>query len=55
MISLMLIVLGSLVSIMNPIGTVPVFVSLTQNLEVKQRNKVAFWTSFNVLLIVSQY
>ncbi len=48
----MLIVLGSLVSIMNPIGTVPVFVSLTQSLEIKQRNKVAFGTSINVMFIL---
>ncbi len=48
----MLIVLGSLVSIMNPIGTVPVFVSLTQSLEIKPRNKVAFWTSINVMFIL---
>ena len=50
--NLMLIVLGSLVSIMNPIGTVPVFVSLTQSLEIKPRNKVAFWTSINVMFIL---
>ncbi len=33
--NLMLIVLGSLVSIMNPIGTVAVFVSLNQSLYLK--------------------
>ena len=49
---LFIIVFGALFSIMNPFGTVPVFVSLTQEITKQERNKIAFWTSFNVLLIL---
>lgn len=37
---------------MNPFGTVPIFVSLTEEHDKKGRNKVALWTSFNVLIIL---
>lgn len=37
---------------MNPLGTVPVFVGLTQNNNKKERALIAFWTSFNVLIIL---
>jgi len=37
---------------MNPLGTVPIFVSLTQKHENKERGKIAFWTSINVLIIL---
>lgn len=47
-----LITFGALFSIMNPLGTVPIFVSLTQKHENKERGKIAFWTSFNVLIIL---
>lgn len=43
---------GALLSIMNPLGTVPVFVGLTKELEKSERSSIAFWTSFNVLLIL---
>lgn len=49
---LFLIVFGALFSIMNPLGTVPVFISLTQEHTKKERSGIAFWTSFNVLLIL---
>ena len=39
-------------SIMNPLGTVPIFVSLTQKNTPKERGKIAFWTAVNVLIIL---
>lgn len=43
---------GALISIMNPFGTVPVFVGLTKENTKMERNKIAFWTSLNVLIIL---
>lgn len=43
---------GALFSIMNPLGTVPVFVGLTKQIEKKERSSISFWTSINVLLIL---
>jgi multiple antibiotic resistance protein len=43
---------GALLSIMNPLGTVPVFVGLTKELEKSERSSISFWTAFNVLLIL---
>lgn len=49
---LFLMVFAALFSVMNPFGTVPVFVGLTQDCTVKERSKIAFWTTFNVFLIL---
>ena len=49
---LFLIVFGALFSIMNPLGTVPIFVSLTKENSKKERGQTAFWTSLNVLVIL---
>ncbi len=46
------IIFGGLLSIMNPFGTIPVFVGLTKENTKLERNKIAFWTSFNVFLIL---
>lgn len=43
---------AALISVMNPLGTVPIFVALTQDLERKERNSVAKWAAFNVLFIL---
>jgi multiple antibiotic resistance protein len=43
---------GALFSIMNPLGTVPVFVGLVQENTKLERAKIAFWTAFNVLIIL---
>ena len=37
---------------MNPFGTVPIFVGLTKEHTKLERNKIAFWTSINVLIIL---
>lgn len=39
-------------SIMNPLSTVPVFVSLTADHDLKEKNRVAVWTSINVLIVL---
>ena len=43
---------GALFSIMNPLGTVPVFVALTQEHSKKGRAATAFWTAVDVLVIL---
>jgi multiple antibiotic resistance protein len=45
-------IFGALFSVMNPFGTVPIFVGLTKEHSKLERNKIAFWTSFNVLIIL---
>jgi multiple antibiotic resistance protein len=47
-----LMVFGALFSVMNPFGTVPVFVGLTQEQTKKERKNIAFKTSLNVLIIL---
>ena len=49
---LFLISFGALFSIMNPLGTVPVFVGLSQESTKKERSVTAFWTAINVLVIL---
>jgi MarC family membrane protein len=43
---------AALFSVLNPIGTVPIFVGLTQDYTKKERGRVALWTGFNVFLIL---
>ena len=45
-------IFAALFSVMNPFGTVPVFVSLTQEHSGLEWNKIAFWASLNVLIIL---
>jgi multiple antibiotic resistance protein len=49
---LFILIFAALFSIMNPFGTVPVFVGLTEDKNRLERNKIAFWTSLNVLIIL---
>jgi len=42
----------ALLSVMNPLGTVPVFVSLTLDHTQQERNKIVFRTALNVLIIL---
>ncbi|WP_027879901.1 MarC family NAAT transporter [Mesoflavibacter zeaxanthinifaciens] len=49
---LFLIAFGALFSIINPLGTVPVFVGLTQEHAKKERAKIALWTALDVLIIL---
>lgn len=43
---------AALFSIMNPLGTVPIFVGLTQEEDTAERKKTALLTSINVLVIL---
>ena len=49
---LFILIFAALFSVMNPFGTVPVFVSLTKENTKVERNLTAFWTSLNVLIIL---
>ncbi|WP_378188040.1 MarC family NAAT transporter [Aquimarina sp. W85] len=50
--SLFLITFGALFTIMNPLGTVPVFIGLTDNNTKKENAKIALSTCINVFLIL---
>ena len=43
---------AALFSVLNPIGTVPIFVGLTQGYTKAERSKVSLLTSFNVFVIL---
>jgi len=45
-------ILMALLSVMNPLGTVPVFVGLTLDHNKAERNRIGFRTSLNVLIIL---
>jgi len=49
---LLFMVFGALFSVMNPFGTVPVFVSLTKDQSIKERSAIAFKASLNVMVIL---
>lgn len=44
--------LAALFSVLNPIGTVPIFVGLTQDYTKQERSRVSFWTAINVFIIL---
>jgi MarC family membrane protein len=44
--------LAALFSVLNPIGTVPLFVGLTQDYSQKERSKVSILTAINVFIIL---
>ena len=43
---------AALFSVLNPIGTVPIFVGLTQDYTKKERSRVSLWTAINVFIIL---
>ena len=45
-------VFAALFSVLNPLGTVPVFVGLTKDDTKHNRDKTSFWTSVNVCIIL---
>ena len=49
---LFIYIFAGLFSVINPLGTVPVFVGLTQDDTRKERDSIAFWTAVNTLLIL---
>jgi MarC family membrane protein len=50
--TLFIYVFAALFSVLNPIGTVPIFVGLTHNEDKKSRQHTSLWTSINVFLIL---
>jgi MarC family membrane protein len=42
----------ALFSVLNPIGTVPIFVGLTQDDDKKERARISFWTAIDVFIIL---
>ena len=42
----------ALFSVLNPIGTVPIFVGLTQDDTKKERARISFWTAIDVFIIL---
>ena len=49
---LFIFLLAALFSVLNPIGTVPIFVGLTQDYSQKERSKVSILTAINVFVIL---
>jgi MarC family membrane protein len=49
---LFIFLLAALFSVLNPIGTVPIFVGLTQDFTKKERSKVSMLTAINVFIIL---
>lgn len=49
---LFFILFGALFSVLNPIGTVPIFVGLTQDYTERERSKVSLITGLNVFVIL---
>ena len=49
---LFIFLLAALFSVLNPIGTVPIFVGLTQDYTRKERSKVSLLTAVNVFIIL---
>jgi MarC family membrane protein len=43
---------AALFSVLNPIGTVPIFVGLTQNDTKQERSRISLWTAINVFAIL---
>jgi multiple antibiotic resistance protein len=49
---LFIYIFAGLFSVINPLGTVPVFVGLTKDDPHRERNRISFWTSVNTLIIL---
>lgn len=43
---------AALFSVLNPIGTVPIFVGLTQDDDKKERSRISLWTGIDVFIIL---
>ena len=49
---LFLLTFGALFSVMNPLGSVPIFIGLTQQNTKKEKANISFFTALNVLFIL---
>ena len=43
---------AALFSVLNPIGTIPIFVGLTQTDSKKERSRISLWTAIDVFIIL---
>ena len=43
---------AALFSVLNPIGTVPIFVGLTQDDDKNERSRISLWTAIDVFIIL---
>jgi MarC family membrane protein len=51
--ALFIYLFAALFSVLNPIGTVPIFVGLTQDYNKKERSLVSLWTAIDVFIILT--
>ena len=49
---LFLYLFAALFSVLNPIGTVPIFVALTQDDSSAERSRISLWTGINIFIIL---
>jgi len=49
---LFIYIFAALFSVLNPIGTVPIFVGLTQHDDKKERSRISLWTAIDVFIIL---
>ena len=49
---LFIYIFAALFSVLNPIGTVPIFVGLTMDDDKKERSRISLWTAIDVFLIL---
>lgn len=49
---LFLLTFTALISVVNPLGTLPIFVGLTKDKAPKEIQRTAIWTSINMLIIL---
>ena len=49
---LFVVVFAALFSVINPLGTLPIFVGLTQEHSSKERSKISLFASINVMVIL---
>lgn len=52
MLDLFIYLFAALFSVLNPIGTVPIFVGLTQDDDKKERSRISLWVAIDVFLIL---
>lgn len=50
--ALFIYLFAALFSVLNPIGTVPIFVGLTQDDNKKERSRISLWTAIDVFVIL---
>lgn len=49
---LFIYIFAAIFSVINPLGAVPIFVGLTQDDSLKERQRISFWTAINVFIIL---